>query len=108
MVFWGCVFFAYAPPVWISTSSSTQVQLFSSASPKIPTIPCESQPPILNSNASTDNSLHTWVPTLPSEDFILPSTSDRVENLSTEISHPSLCLILHLPHPLVNHFFQKL
>ncbi|GFX99995.1 uncharacterized protein TNCV_1340941 [Trichonephila clavipes] len=71
-----------------STSSSTQVQLFSSASPIIPSIPCESQPPILNSNASTDNSSHTWVPTLPSEDFILPSTSDRVENLSTEIQPP--------------------
>ncbi|GFT50827.1 hypothetical protein TNCV_321411 [Trichonephila clavipes] len=54
----------------------------------MPTIPCESQPPILNSNASTDNSLHTSVPTLPSEDFILPSTSDRVENLSTEIQPP--------------------
>ncbi|GFU92426.1 hypothetical protein TNCV_1495711 [Trichonephila clavipes] len=34
------------------------------------------------------NSLHTSVPTLPSEDFILPPTSDRVENLSTEIQPP--------------------
>ncbi|GFT43092.1 hypothetical protein TNCV_5119561 [Trichonephila clavipes] len=96
-------------PVVSTSSSSTQVQLFPSASPIIPTIPCESQPPILNSNASTDNSLHTSVPTLPSEDFILPSTSDRVENLSTEIQpHLSLCLILHLPHPLFYHLFQKL
>ncbi|GFS67525.1 hypothetical protein TNCV_1419961 [Trichonephila clavipes] len=62
-------------------------QLFPSASPIIPSIPCESQPPILNSNDSTDNSLHTSVPTL-SSDFILPSTSDRVENLSTEIQPP--------------------
>ncbi|GFW90152.1 hypothetical protein TNCV_1789731 [Trichonephila clavipes] len=65
-----------------------RVQLFPSESLIVPTIPCESQPPILNYNASTDNSLHTLVPTLPSEDFILPSTSDRVENLSTEIQPP--------------------
>ncbi|GFW13385.1 putative gag-pol protein [Trichonephila clavipes] len=72
----------------VASTSSTQVQLFPSVSPIIPSIPCESQPPILNSNDSTDNSLHTSVPTLPSEGFILPSTSDRVENLSTEIQPP--------------------
>ncbi|GFW74977.1 uncharacterized protein TNCV_2678451 [Trichonephila clavipes] len=57
-------------------------------SPIIPTILCESQPPILNSNASTDNSLHISVPTLPFKDFFLSPTSDRVENLSTEIQLP--------------------
>ncbi|GFV65480.1 uncharacterized protein TNCV_1737171 [Trichonephila clavipes] len=50
-------------PVASTSSSSTQVQLFPSASPIISSIPCESQPPILNSNASTDNSLHISVPT---------------------------------------------
>ncbi|GFX65882.1 hypothetical protein TNCV_13031 [Trichonephila clavipes] len=79
-------------PVASTSSSSTQVELFPSASPIAPTIPCESQPPILNSNASTDNSLHTSVPTLPSEDFILPSTSDIVENLPTVIQ-PSVPLL---------------
>ncbi|GFW90141.1 uncharacterized protein TNCV_1789631 [Trichonephila clavipes] len=67
---------------------NSRVQLFPFESLIVPTIPCESQPPILNYNASTDNILHTLVPTLPSEDFILPSTSDRVENLSTEIQPP--------------------
>ncbi|GFY24943.1 uncharacterized protein TNCV_2691341 [Trichonephila clavipes] len=95
-------------PVASPSSSLTKVQLFPSTSPIVPTIPSESQPSILNSNTSTDNSLHTsWFQLYQLKNvFYLPHVMN-FPLYQLKSSHLSLCLVLQLPQQLVNHLFQK-
>ncbi|GFW74472.1 hypothetical protein TNCV_2413711 [Trichonephila clavipes] len=96
----------------ISTSSSSnQTQLLPSTSSVTITLSSESQPPIPLTNSAPAISTSLSTPATSSSStpsVILLTLVIEWKNYQLKSSHLSLCLILHLPHPLVNHLFQKL
>ncbi|GFU48265.1 hypothetical protein TNCV_4626811 [Trichonephila clavipes] len=101
-------------PTDSTSSSSTQTQLLPSTSFVTITLSSESQLPIpLTKTApAMSNSLSIPATYLPHPQhlkttFYFPLLIEwKIYQLKS--SHLSLCLILHLPHPLVNHLFQRM
>ncbi|GFX75405.1 hypothetical protein TNCV_2546761 [Trichonephila clavipes] len=101
-------------PTDSTSSSSTQRQVMPSTSSITITLSSESEPPIpLTKTApAMSNSLSLSLQHLPRPQhlktaFYFPLLIEwKIYQL--KFSHLSLCLILHLPHPLINHLFQKM